>query len=120
MAEGTGKTAFVTGAAGFVGTALVKVLLAEGHQVFGLARSQDAAERVRRAGAVTVVGDLLDAGAWQDHAAADWVFHLGPHPLHGARVTRRRAAAIADARVRMDANLLDAVAAGASHLSRVV
>jgi len=118
MAMAMGMTAFVTGAAGFVGTELVKVLIAQGHQVFGLARSQDAADRIRRAGAVTVVGDLLEPGAWQDHAAADWVFHLGPHPLRGPRVTRRRAAGIAEARVRMDAHLLDAVAAGST--TRVV
>jgi len=114
MAMATRMTAFVTGAAGFVGAELVQVLIAQGHQVFGLVHSQEGAERVRRAGAVAVVGDLLEAGAWQDHAVADWVFHLGPHPLHGPRVTRRRAASIADARVRMDANLLDAVVAGST------
>ncbi len=107
-------TAFVTGAAGFIGTELVKVLVARGHQVFGLAQSAEAAQRVRRAGAVPVMGDLLEPGRWQDEAAADWVFHLPPHRVRGPRVTRRRAASIARARVSMDAHLLDAVAAGAT------
>jgi uncharacterized protein YbjT (DUF2867 family) len=52
-------TAFVTGAAGFIGTELIKVLIARGRQVFGMAPCADAAERVRRAGAVPVIGDLL-------------------------------------------------------------
>jgi nucleoside-diphosphate-sugar epimerase len=107
-------TTFVTGAAGFIGTELVKVLVAIGHQVFGLARCAGAAERVRRAGAIPVMGDLLEPGQWQDEAAADWVFHLPPHLTHGRRVTRRRAASIGPARVLMDAHLLDAVAAGAT------
>ena len=107
-------TTFVTGAAGFIGTELVKLLVARGHQVFGLARSLEAAQRVRRAGAVPVMGDLLEPGQWQDEAAADWVFHLPPHPCGGRRVTRRRAASVTRARVLMDAHLLDAVAAGAT------
>ena len=60
------------------------------------------------------MGNLLEPGQWQDEAAADWVFHLPPHPQGGARVTWRRAAALARARVSMDAHLLDAVAAGAT------
>jgi uncharacterized protein len=107
-------TTFVTGAAGFIGTALVKVLVARGHQVFGLAHCAEAAQRVRRAGAVPVMGDLLEPGRWQDEAAADWVFHLPPHLMCGRRVARRRAASLARARVMMDAHLLDAVAAGAT------
>ena len=87
-------TTFVTGAAGFIGTELVKVLMALGHQVFGLARCAEAAKRVRRAGAIPVMGDLLEPGQWQDEAAADWVFHLPPHFTRGQRVTRRRAAAV--------------------------
>jgi nucleoside-diphosphate-sugar epimerase len=104
----------VTGAAGFIGSELVKVLVARRHRVFGLAGSVDAAERVRRAGGTPVLGDLLEPGSWQDQAGADWVFHLPPHPVNGPRVTWRRAAAIARARVLMDAHLLDAVAAGAT------
>jgi len=100
---------FVTGAAGFVGTELVKVLVARGSQVFGLAQTLDAAERVRRAGATPVIGDLLEAGPWQDTAAAEWVFHLPPHPRERERVTWTRAASISRDRVRMDAHLLEAV-----------
>jgi len=110
----TKSTAFVTGAGGFIGTELIKALVADGHPVIGLVRSLEAAERVRRAGAVPVVGDLLEAGQWQDEAAADWVFHLPPHPLRRWRVTRRGADAIARDRMVMDAHLLDAVAAGST------
>ena len=107
-------TAFVTGAAGFIGTELVKVLVARGHQVFGLARCAEAAERVRRAGAVPVMGDLLEPGQWQDEAAADWVFHLPPNLLRGRRVPWTPTRSMARTRILMDAHLLDAVAAGAT------
>jgi nucleoside-diphosphate-sugar epimerase len=113
MAVDARATAFVTGAAGFLGAELIKVLVARGHQVLGLAESVQAAEGVRRGGAVPVIGDLLVPGQWQDEAAADWVFHLPPHPLTGGRVTRRRAASITRLRVSMDRHLLDVVASGA-------
>jgi len=112
MATVTAATSFVTGAAGFLGTELIKVLTDRGHRVVGLAPSPEAAERVRQAGATAVMGDLLEPGPWQDEAAADWVFHLPPHPFDGSRLTRRRAESIARARVQMDSHLLDAVAAG--------
>ena len=114
MASDARATTFITGAAGFIGTELVKVLVARGHRVLGLTHSVEAAERVRRAGAVSVMGDLLKPGPWQDEAAADWVFHLPRHPVRGPRVTRRGAEFITRARVLMDAHLLDAVAAGAT------
>ena len=114
MATATPPTTFVTGAAGFIGLELVKVLVERGHRVFGLADSMAAAERVRRAGGVSVMGHMLEPGPWQDEAVADWIFHLPPHSVDGPRMTRRRAAAMARARVLMDANLLDAEAAGAT------
>jgi uncharacterized protein len=107
-------TTFVTGAAGFIGTELVKVLKERGHHVLGLTRSVEAAQRVRRVGAVPVIGDLLEPGQWQDEAAAEWVFHLPPHLMRGRLITRRRAESCARARLSMDAQLLDAVAAGAT------
>ncbi len=114
MATDTRATTFVTGAAGFIGSELVKLLVARRHRVFGLTDSVEAAERVRRAGGVPVMGHLLEPGPWQDEAAAEWVFHLPPHDVYGPRVTRRRAASITRARVLMDAHLLDAVAGGAT------
>ena len=114
MTRDGATTAFITGAAGFIGKALVKALVTRGGQVFALAPSAEAARAVRRAGAVPVMGDLLEPGQWQDEAAADWVFHVPPHPVWSERLTRRRAAATARERVSMDTHLLDAVAAGAT------
>jgi nucleoside-diphosphate-sugar epimerase len=114
MAGAAGVTAFVTEADGFIGRELIRVLVAGGHQVVALTGSLDDRDRMRRAGATPVVGDLLAPGKWQDETAADWVFHLPPHPLNGGRVSRRRAAAITRDRVVMDANLLDAVASGST------
>ena len=114
MATDSRATAFVTEAAGFIGIELVKVLVARGHPVFGLTDSLEAAERVRGAGGIPVMGSMLEPGPWQDETAADWVFHLPPRVTDWRRATRRRAASIMRARLLMDANLLDAVAAGAT------
>ena len=112
MAVGAATTAFVTEAGGFIGTELVKVLAARGHQVIGLVQSAQAAERVRRAGATPVMGDRLTPGQWQDEAAADWVFQLPAYPVHGTRVSRQGGMEITGARLTMDRHLLDAVGAG--------
>jgi uncharacterized protein len=113
MAIGAG-TAFVTQAGGFIGRELLRLLVARGHQVFALTKSPEAAERVRRAGAVPVMGDLLTPGQWQDEAAADWVFHLASRSFDGMRATRKRAESVVRDRLAMDAHLLDAVGAGAT------
>jgi nucleoside-diphosphate-sugar epimerase len=51
---------FVTGATGFIGTELVKELIAEGHQVRGLTRSDAGVEQLKAVGAEVHHGDLTD------------------------------------------------------------
>ncbi len=70
------KTAFVTGASGFVGGALVGALLADGWTVRALARSSEAAAQVAAAGAEPVGGDLADRAAIRRGAeGAQVAFH---------------------------------------------
>src|SRR6266511_3360980 len=50
----------LAGASGAVGTPLTRQLIAAGHQVVGITRSQANAERLRTAGAEAVVADVVD------------------------------------------------------------
>lgn len=68
---------FVTGASGWIGSATVDELLAAGHEVTGLARSDDSAAALRAKGARVHRGDLDDLGSIRTGAAdADAVIHL--------------------------------------------
>jgi nucleoside-diphosphate-sugar epimerase len=87
---------FVTGATGLIGTGVVRELVAAGHRVLGLARSELAAKTLVRLGAEVHAGDLtkpetLAAGA----RACDAVVHLGFvmdfSDLPGSFATDRRA-----------------------------
>ena len=71
------RSAFVTGGSGFIGSALVRRLVREGWAVRALARSDNSAATVERAGAEAVRGDLSDVGAMTAGAAGCGVaFHL--------------------------------------------
>jgi nucleoside-diphosphate-sugar epimerase len=74
---GTIMKIFVTGASGWIGSAVVAELLGAGHEVVGLARSEASAQRLEAAGAMVQRGDVDDPDGLAKAAAdSDGVIHL--------------------------------------------
>lgn len=97
---------FVTGATGFIGSAVVQELLGAGHQVVGLARSDKGAAAVTAAGADVFRGSLENADGLKEAAGnADGVIHTGyihdfsptANPAAAAAVDGRAVAAFGEA-----------------------
>jgi nucleoside-diphosphate-sugar epimerase len=69
---------FITGASGYIGTAVVERLRAAGHQIYGLARSDAAAAKLEAAGVLPVRGDLTRSETLTEPArTSDAVINLG-------------------------------------------
>lgn len=76
----TGR-ALVAGAAGFLGREIVQAFSRRGWEVRGLIRDPSKADRVRSAGGVPVVGDVLDRATLQRHSEGCRVLiHLAANP----------------------------------------
>jgi nucleoside-diphosphate-sugar epimerase len=88
----------VTGTTGFIGAAVLRELIAGGHSVEALVRTEAAAEAARAAGASSILGDLLAPTPAMNEtiAAARYVVHCAQPKAR-------------DERPRMDANLLEAI-----------
>jgi len=68
---------FVTGASGWIGSAVIPELIRNGHQVLGLARSDTSAKIVAQRGAEVLRGDLSDIDVLRKGALeSDGVIHL--------------------------------------------
>ena len=68
---------FITGAAGFIGTATTRELIANGHKVLGLARSDDNAKALEKLGAKIHRGSLEDLASLREGGRqTDGTIHL--------------------------------------------
>ena len=99
---------FVTGATGFVGTAVIKALLMRDHEVVGLVRDMNKCQSLERLGVTLAVGDMLKPDSYAGIVATvDAVIHTAQYGIQG-RLTRKKFEQIEQADVLMTRTLSQA------------
>ncbi|BDP41657.1 putative NAD-dependent epimerase/dehydratase [Deinococcus aetherius] len=117
---------FVTGASGFIGSAVVSELIGSGHGVVGLARSDASAAALAATGAEVQRGDLDDPDSLQaGMAGADGVIHLAynhdfSQPVAAAQTDRRAIETLGAALEGSDRPLVIASGLSGFALGRVI
>ena len=87
---------FLTGATGYIGSALCRRLAAEGHELRALVRATSRTEELRRLGVAMFVGDLQDRASMREGmSGADWVVHAAAELDPAASDGRMEAANVA-------------------------
>jgi nucleoside-diphosphate-sugar epimerase len=111
---------FVTGATGVMGRSVVSTLLGAGHNVLGLARSDEGAQSLADRGIEAVVGGLFDPdGLVEAFTGSDVVCNLVTHVPVGYAAMRPGAWRVND-RIRAEGSRLVAEAAAAAGVRRLV
>lgn len=91
---------FITGATGFIGRALVPSLLADGHKVTALTRSESKGKSIFGERVNVVQGDPLTGGAWQEEIGRhDAIINLCGEPILKKKWTPQRRRVLTDSRV---------------------
>ena len=90
MAMDRDKCVFVTGGSGYIGRNLIRRLIADGHRVRALARSEAAAGIVAALRAEPVRGDILDPASLKAAmTGCEWLAHAAADTGHGSFTTRQ-------------------------------
>jgi nucleoside-diphosphate-sugar epimerase len=109
MDGGEHMKVLVTGASGFVGSAIVRELVSQGHEVAGLVRSPSRAAAVEDIGAKPVVGNLFEPDSWQGAVRESDIVISATRPVrHGSRLNVEDAHRRSYNHGRMVGNILNA------------
>jgi nucleoside-diphosphate-sugar epimerase len=86
-----GMRVYVTGSTGYIGTALVRRLVADGHEVRALVRETSRTDVLEELGVATFSGDVTDRFSMREGmSGCDWVLHLAAELDPSASLERMR------------------------------